>query len=184
MNRDAGERRHVDVDARDLSELLGFDVETRLIAEGTKSTHADRLARWTHAVATMTGRANDRRESIAAGLAIRLGLLDEAHELVQDAETRDGMLWHAVIHRLDGDLENARYWYRRVGRDHPDAQRLAETARSLAAGQAIASLAQPSWSNDRWIDRHRERLAPADAQALTLLAIAEWEAHFRRVTAA
>ncbi len=183
MNLEAGDAKRGSLDGPNLSELLGFDVANRFIAEGPQSTHADRLARWENAVAALTGRAIDRRESIAAGLAIRLGLLDEAHELVQTSETQDGMLWHAIIHRLDGDLENARYWYRRVGRDHPDAERLAETARSLAAGQAISDLARPTWSNDRWIDRHRERLSAADAQAMTRLAIAEWEAHFRRVTA-
>jgi hypothetical protein len=26
---------------------------------------------------------------------------------------------HGIVHTLEGDLDNARYWYRRAGRDFP-----------------------------------------------------------------
>jgi hypothetical protein len=38
-----------------------------------------------------------------------------AHRAVQDAEDRDGARVHAYLHRKEGDLANARYWYRRAG---------------------------------------------------------------------
>ena len=39
-----------------------------------------------------------------------------AHGLVDDLETKDGMAVHAYLHRREGSLSNADYWYRRAGR--------------------------------------------------------------------
>ena len=40
-----------------------------------------------------------------------------AHVIVQDHEEDDIAAWlHAVVHRMEGDLGNARYWYRRSSR--------------------------------------------------------------------
>ena len=40
----------------------------------------------------------------------------QAHAVAQDDESRDGAWVHAYLHRKDGDLGNAEYWYRRAGR--------------------------------------------------------------------
>jgi hypothetical protein len=40
-----------------------------------------------------------------------------AHEVASDVEGRDGAWVHAYLHRKEGDLANASYWYRRAGRD-------------------------------------------------------------------
>jgi hypothetical protein len=40
---------------------------------------------------------------------------NEAHRLAQDADDRDGAWVHAYLHRKEGDLGNAGYWYRRAG---------------------------------------------------------------------
>ena len=39
-----------------------------------------------------------------------------AHELANEIETADGARLHAYLHREEGDLDNARYWYRQAGR--------------------------------------------------------------------
>jgi hypothetical protein len=39
-----------------------------------------------------------------------------AHELVQDEGTEESAWVHAYLHRKEGDLQNAGYWYRRCGR--------------------------------------------------------------------
>ena len=36
---------------------------------------------------------------------------EAAHEIAQDIETPLGALVHAYLHRKEGDLSNARYWY-------------------------------------------------------------------------
>jgi hypothetical protein len=52
--------------------------------------------------------------------ALRLaegGDWSEAHALVQRDEEDLRSCWiHAVLHRQEGDLDNARYWYARCGR--------------------------------------------------------------------
>lgn len=45
------------------------------------------------------------------------GQWDEAHRIVQQYETDRTAAWiHAVLHKIEGDLDNSRYWYRRAGR--------------------------------------------------------------------
>jgi hypothetical protein len=40
---------------------------------------------------------------------------DAAHKIVQDDETREAAWVHAHLHRVEGDLSNAAYWYRQAG---------------------------------------------------------------------
>jgi hypothetical protein len=42
------------------------------------------------------------------------GKWDEAHKLVQDEATTDAAWVHAYLHRVEGDLGNAAYWYRQA----------------------------------------------------------------------
>ena len=44
------------------------------------------------------------------------GNWDEAHKIAQDEASADGSWVHAYLHRVEGDLGNAGYWYRRAGR--------------------------------------------------------------------
>jgi hypothetical protein len=39
-----------------------------------------------------------------------------AHALVQDDSSPASAWVHAHLHRVEGDLENASYWYRRAGK--------------------------------------------------------------------
>jgi len=39
-----------------------------------------------------------------------------AHEIVQDEAGVDAAWVHAYLHRVEGDLGNAGYWYRRAGK--------------------------------------------------------------------
>lgn len=41
---------------------------------------------------------------------------DKAHESAQKDERPDGAWVHAYLHRKEGDLSNAKYWYRRADR--------------------------------------------------------------------
>ncbi len=44
------------------------------------------------------------------------GAWQRAHEIVQQEESPLAAWLHGIVHTLEGDLENARYWYRRAGR--------------------------------------------------------------------
>jgi len=41
---------------------------------------------------------------------------EEAHRIAQDVEDESGAWVHAYLHRKEGDLSNAAYWYRRARR--------------------------------------------------------------------
>lgn len=45
---------------------------------------------------------------------------DAAHRIVQQFEDDDAAAWiHAVLHKIEGDPANSRYWYQRADRmDH------------------------------------------------------------------
>lgn len=40
----------------------------------------------------------------------------QAHSLVDELETHEGMAVHAYLHRREGAESNAQYWYDRAGR--------------------------------------------------------------------
>ena len=50
------------------------------------------------------------------------GNWDKAHQIVQDASDIDSAWVHAYLHRKEGDLSNAGYWYRRSGKPELTAQ--------------------------------------------------------------
>jgi hypothetical protein len=56
-----------------------------------------------------------------------------AHSRAQEDEGRAGSWVHAYLHRKEGDLANARYWYARAGRTPP-----AKTVTLEAEREAIA----------------------------------------------
>ena len=41
----------------------------------------------------------------------------KAHGLVDELESKEGMAVHAYLHRKEGSLGNADYWYARAGRE-------------------------------------------------------------------
>ena len=49
---------------------------------------------------------------------VRKGNWDRAHAIVQDHEDDNAYASvHAHLHRIEGDLANAGYWYRRAGKN-------------------------------------------------------------------
>lgn len=41
---------------------------------------------------------------------------NRSHSLVDELESKDGMVVHAYLHRKEGSTSNAEYWYERAGR--------------------------------------------------------------------
>lgn len=52
---------------------------------------------------------------LRALLLYRFDAIDDAHRIVQDDASGPGAYLHGMIHRREGDLDNARYWFRRTG---------------------------------------------------------------------
>jgi hypothetical protein len=77
-----------------------------------------------------TSLAGDAPAGVAPPLAglwwAAKGEWDVAHEIVQNDDTHEAAWVHAYLHRVEGDLGNASYWYRHAGqpvaKDELDAE--------------------------------------------------------------
>ena len=58
---------------------------------------------------------------------------DAAHRLIQDVEDKDAAWIHAYLHRKEGDIANADYWYRRAARQRPAVSLAEEWEQMVAA---------------------------------------------------
>ncbi len=80
--------------------------------------------------------AGRQEELIRAVDAAQAGDWETAHAIAQRHEGDDAADWlHAVLHKLEGDAGNSRYWYRRTSHtfeefDDPSAE-LAALRRAL-----------------------------------------------------
>jgi hypothetical protein len=72
---------------------------------------------------------------------------DTAHRVVQEASDRNSAWVHAYLHRKEGDLWNAGYWYSRAGRSQAGgslAEEWAALAAALLVGEDPGRRAAPS----------------------------------------
>jgi hypothetical protein len=82
--------------------------------------------------------AQPNDDALARALALlEAGDWRAAHALVQRERGPLAAWLHGIAHTLEGDLDNARYWYRRTGRPFPGAgavrQELARARQALEA---------------------------------------------------
>ena len=56
---------------------------------------------------------------------------DTAHDLAQEAGSQSGDWVHAYLHRIEGDLGNAAYWYRRANKPVKARESLEEEWKEL-----------------------------------------------------
>ena len=47
------------------------------------------------------------------------GNWDEAHQIIQDVPDKNASWIHAYLHRKEGDISNADYWYSKAGKNRP-----------------------------------------------------------------
>ena len=87
------------------------------------------------------------------GTAIRhlkKGDWEKAHAIVQQDESKLGCWAHGIVHMVEGDLGNARYWYRRAGRPFPkdrdvdrEVAELTTALKLVQVNQSLDSRVQP-----------------------------------------
>ena len=49
------------------------------------------------------------------------GAWQDAHVIVQEDSSALAAWLHGIVHTLEGDLDNAQYWYRKAKREFPGA---------------------------------------------------------------
>lgn len=77
--------------------------------------------------------------ALMAGLHLRNDSLDVSHSYAQEIEhDATGAYWHGIMHRMEGDFSNGKYWFMQAGR-HPVKE---QVARQVAAwlGAEVRSL--------------------------------------------
>ena len=52
---------------------------------------------------------------VRGGLLYAIDEIEAAHTFFQEAPGDLGSYWHGMLHRREGDFDNARYWFRRAG---------------------------------------------------------------------
>jgi hypothetical protein len=72
---------------------------------------------------------------------LETGAWQQAHTIVQQNQSTLAAWLHGIVHILEGDLDNARGWYRRAGRPFPDPGSV--SAEISAARRAVVEGSSP-----------------------------------------
>jgi hypothetical protein len=95
------------------------------------------LARFKTSLATASPPADLSPPLVALWWAAK-GDWQAAHEVAQQNDDASSAWVHAHLHRIEGDLSNAGYWYRRAGKPAATEKRESEWAAIAAALLASA----------------------------------------------
>jgi hypothetical protein len=156
-----------------LFESLPFDqAMPELVSQPGDAAHAEGLTlvqQWAE---------DDRfrhRHDLLAGLYLYVDDLDAAHIRAQDDATPTGSFWHAVVHRREGDFDNAKYWYAKAS-NHPAMSHIDLTGGGAGSGTDVAA-----YDPDTFVDQVRQNRTDDERDAKPALLSAqrkEWKALF------
>jgi hypothetical protein len=117
-------------------------------------------------------------EASLAGLLLYLGFWNDAHEVAQNLGSTEGSYWHAIVHRMEPDASNSKYWFKRVG-EHAIFPDLLKAAKAIAEREPDKAIRLESrWSPVAFVDLCEEaRQLRGSTQERTALENqqAEWE---------
>jgi len=81
--------------------------------------------------------------AVKAGLHLLNESLDASHTISQQLHNPTGSYWHAIMHRMEGDYSNSKYWFRQGG-THPVNERLQGLAKEAYERCSAASFGSDS----------------------------------------
>ena len=99
-----------------------------------------------------------------SGLWLLHNFLNESHEISQSIQSPEGSYWHGIMHRMEGDYWNSKYWFRKTG-NHPCLKNVLGTS---------------SWNPSDFTDQCESHGEQNEHLSLALqgIALAEWRALF------
>ena len=115
-----------------------------------------------------------------AGLLLRVGCWTESHDVAQNISSPEGSYWHGIIHRMEPDSSNARYWFERVGEHAIFPQLVGFAAEILKNSGPKHWRLKTTWDPFLfidWCDEARERRGQAEMAAIQIQ-MAEWQLLF------
>lgn len=84
--------------------------------------------------------AETRIIALMAGLHLRNDSLDTSHSYAQQIEyDATGAYWHGIMHRMEGDYSNSKYWFHQAGQ-HPAMHSIKKR---------VAASLQAKWNLDK-----------------------------------
>lgn len=123
---------------------------------------------------------SEEPEAAMAGLLLYFSCFEEAHELANNCSTSEGYLWHAILHRLEGDYGNSAYWFRKA-RPHAMHEDLSEAAAKILMNYRHAEFRVGRWDPFAFLSFcERARAQPGSNHEKAALEIqrAEWQILF------
>jgi hypothetical protein len=124
--------------------------------------------------------ASDDADAAMAGLWLYFSCFEEAHELANNSSSAEGYLWHAILHRQEGDSGNAAYWFKKA-HTHPIYSALSAEAAKILVRYPKAEFRVGHWDPYAFLSFcDRARVQPGSSQAKAALEIqrAEWQILF------
>jgi hypothetical protein len=94
-------------------------------------------------------------------LLLAAGDIESAHRIAQESSSVNGSYVHGMVHRVEDDFDNARYWFLRAG-VHPASPEIYR--RAVANSHRIAT--HPTWDASRVTDWLEESRAKGVSQEL------------------
>ena len=183
---DGAQLEHLSAPARHALKIGGDDVYATLVPTTAGSPAASDALELIKPATLTAAPAVDRLAAAAAlsGLWLRHDFLDASHTISQGIDTADGSLWHAILHRREGDFSNAKYWYRKVG-EHPTYRSIAAKVDTLTqtmpVDKQLFRLTANGWTPNAFVDLVETiQGTPNDARRGVAVAIQriEWQATF------
>lgn len=119
--------------------------------------------------------------TVQAGLLQWNDDLSASHEIVQDIHTIEGSYWHGIMHRREGDYNNAKYWFSNV-KTHP----IHETLYKQAVRLWPECEAWSHWSHELFVDCVQRAVEEGEdtspqAEALRRIQVVEFSLLLRHV---
>ena len=135
----------------------GPDAYGRLVIDGPTSAAAHAALDSVAPEQLIAGpiRQIDGARGALAGLWLSHGALIESHQISQDLLSPTGSFWHAILHRLEGDFSNSKYWYRRCETHHVIKMMgaiVSSLAGDLASDRVVAHALRDGWNPLGFVD--------------------------------